>query len=183
MNGVIQFDGLRDLIVEIRGQDMLLDCDVAALYGVATRDINKSVSNNRAKFPAGYIVELTDDEKKELVEKCHRFARLKHSTVNPKAFPEKGLYMLATILKGPKALNATLAVIETFTKVRELSRAIHELPLAQDKMTQKALMRKSGEIMTDMFGDDLKTSDVETSLELNFAILKFRHTVKRNKQA
>ena len=68
------------------------------------------------KFPAGYVIELSKAEKNELVENFHRFYRLKHSTVNPKAFPEKGLYMLATILKSPQAVQATLAIIETFSK-------------------------------------------------------------------
>ncbi len=68
------------------------------------------------KFPAGYVIELSKAEKNELVENFHRFNRLKHSTVNPKAFPEKGLYMLATILKSPQAVQATLAIIETFSK-------------------------------------------------------------------
>ena len=90
------------MIVELRGQSVLLDSDIAVIYGVSTRDINKAVANNPDKFPAGYVVELSKPEKIELVENFHRFNKLKHSTVNPKAFPEKGLYMLATILKSPQ---------------------------------------------------------------------------------
>lgn len=76
------------------------------------------MSNNTDKFPKGYIVELSKDEKQELVEKFHRFNRLKHSTVLPKAFSEKGLYMLATILKSKQATVTTLSIIETFAKIR-----------------------------------------------------------------
>jgi len=61
------------------------------------------------------------------VENFHQFEKLKHSTVNPKAFTEKGLYMLATILKSPVATQATISIIETFTKIRELSRNVKEL--------------------------------------------------------
>jgi len=86
-----------------RGQKVLLDADVAQIYGVETRDINKAVTNNPDKFPAGYVVKLSKAEKNELVENFHRFNRLKHATVNPKAFTEKGLYMLATILKSKVA--------------------------------------------------------------------------------
>ena len=85
-------------------------------------------------------------EKDELVENFHKFNRLKHSTVNPKAFPEKGLYMLATILKSPHAVQATLAIIETFSKMRKLTRNIKTLSNVKDKREQQALMRKSGEI-------------------------------------
>ena len=116
MTDRVRFENLKELIIELRGQSILLDSDVAQIYGVETRDINKAVANNPDKFPAGYIIELSKSEKTELVENFHRFNKLKHSTVNPKAFPEKGLYMLATILKSPQAVQATLAIIETFAK-------------------------------------------------------------------
>ena len=108
MSEIVKFEDLQDLIIELRGQKVLLDADVAQIYGVETRDINKAVSNNPDKFPAGYVVELSKAEKNELVENFHRFNRLKHSTVNPKAFPEKGLYMLATILKSQKVESLSL---------------------------------------------------------------------------
>ncbi|MEI8138470.1 MAG: ORF6N domain-containing protein [bacterium] len=181
MSQVIKFENLQDRIIELRGQRVLLDCDVAELYGVATRDVNKAVANNQGKFPEGYVVELTRHEKEGLVENFHRFGRLKHSTVNPKAFPEKGLYMLATILKSSKAFQATLAIIETFTQIRELSKNIRDLPMVQDKTAQKALMQKSGELIAGILDDDLRTSDTETSIELNFAVLKFKHTIKKKK--
>src|SRR4030066_1692542 len=107
MSDTIKFENLKPLIVELRRESVLLDSDVAQIYGVETRDINKAVTNNPDKFPAGYVVELAKQEKSELVENFHRFNKLKHSTVNPKAFPEKGLYMLATILKTPQAVEAT----------------------------------------------------------------------------
>ena len=115
----------------------------------------------------------------ELVENFHRFERLKHSTVNPKAFTEKGLYMLATILKSPVATQATISIIETFTKIRKLSRSVKELSTIQDKTQQKALMQRSGELIAEIFDEDLQTSDTETSIELNFAVLKFKHTIKK----
>ena len=92
MSEIAKFEDLQDRIIELRGERVLLDADVAQIYGVETRDINKAVSNNPDKFPLDYVVELTKAEKNELVENLHRFNRLKHSTVNPKAFPEKGLY-------------------------------------------------------------------------------------------
>jgi len=109
MNAIIKIENLTDLILQVRGESVLLDADVAQIYGVETRDINKAVANNPDKFPAGYIVELSKPEKDELVENFHRFDKLKHSTVNPKAFTEKGLYMMATILKSQQATEATFA--------------------------------------------------------------------------
>ena len=107
MSDIVKIENLKKLIIEIRGQSVLLDSDVAQIYGVETRDINKAVANNPDKFPAGYVVGLSKPEKTELVENFHRFTKLKHSTVNPKAFTEKGLYMLATILKSVQATQAT----------------------------------------------------------------------------
>ena len=182
MSDTMKFENLKPLLVELRGESVLLDSDVAQIYGVETRDINKAVTNNPDKFPAGYVVELSKPEKSELVENFHRFNKLKHSTVNPKAFPEKGLYMLATILKSPQAVQATLAIIETFSKIRQLSRSIQELTLVKDKEDQKALMQRSGELIAGIFDDDLQTSDTETSIELNFAVLKFKHTIKKKKK-
>ena len=179
MNAIMKIENLAELIIEIREERVLLDADVAQIYGVETRDINKAVANNPDKFPAGYIVELSKQEKDELVEKFHRFDKLKHSTVNPKAFSEKGLYMMATILKSQQATEATFAIIETFSKIRELSRNIKELSVVQDKAQQKSLMQKSGELITEIFDDDLQTSDTETTIELNFAVLKFKHTIKK----
>lgn len=182
MSDTVKIENLKGMIIEIREQKVLLDSDVAQIYGVETRDINKAVANNPDKFPAGYIVVISKSEKTELVENFHRFEKLKHSTVNPKAFTEQGLYMLATILRGPVATQATISIIETFTKIRELSRSVKELSTIQDKTQQKALMQRSGELIAEILDDDLQTSDAETSIELNFAVLKFRHTVKKSRK-
>ena len=80
MSGVAKFEILKDLNVELRGQSVLLDSDVAKIYGVETRDINKAVTNNPDKFPEGYVIEVSKPEKSELVENFHRFNKLKHST-------------------------------------------------------------------------------------------------------
>ena len=180
MSDIIKLEDLQDRIIEIRERKVLIDADVAEIYGVETRDINKAVGNNPDKFPDGYVFELSDKEKRELVENFHRFNRLKHSTVNPKAFPEKGLYMLATILKSQQAVRATLDIIETFSKIRELSRNIKTLSNVKDESEQQNLMQKSGEIIAEILEDDLQTTDTETSIELNFAVLKFKHVIKRN---
>jgi hypothetical protein len=181
MSDIVKIENLEKVILEVRGVRVLIDSDVAQIYGVETRDINKAVTNNPDKFPSGYIVELTKTEKSELVENFHRFEKLKHSTVNPKAFTEKGLYMLATILKSPVATQATISIIETFTKIRELSRNVKELSTIQDKAQQKTLMQRSGELIAEILDDDLQTSGAETSIELNFAALKFKHTVKKKR--
>lgn len=181
MSDVLKGEELEGMILELRGQRVLLDRDLGSIYGVATREINKAVSNNPDKFPPGYLVQLTKEEKAELVENFHRFEKLKHSSVLPKAFTEKGLYMLATILKSPQATQATLTIVETFTKLRELSRNIKQLSESPAKNRQQSLMQRSGELIAEILDDDLQSNEAETSIELNFAVLKFKHTVKKKR--
>ncbi len=176
---VVRIEDIQSLIIDVRDQQVLIDADVAKLYGVETRDINKSVSNNPDKFPNGYVVELSEDEKKELVENFHRFDRLKHSSAMPKAFSEKGLYMLATILKSKQATMTTLTIIETFSKIRELSRTVKALSVVKNDAEQKDLMQRSGELIAQVLDEDLVTDGTETTIELNFAVLKFKHTIKK----
>ena len=101
----------------------------------------------------------------------------------PNAFTEKGLYMLATILKSHRATQTTIAIVEAFAKMREFSRVINQLSETQEKKQQKALMQKSGEILADLLEDDaLEVSGDETTIELNLAFVKFKRTVKRGKR-
>ena len=183
MNEIIGYKEVEKKILSIRGQQVLLDKDVAELYGVETKEINQAVKNNPNKFPEGYVITLSNNEKDELVKNFDRFNTLKHSTVLPSAFTEKGLYMLATILKSPKATKTTIAIVETFSKIRELTKAIGELSEVQEKNQQKLLMRKRGEILAEILDDDiLEISGDETTIEINFAVMKIKHTIKRNKK-
>jgi hypothetical protein len=178
---IVKFENIENLIINLRDKKVLIDSDVAKIYGVETRDINKAVRNNLDKFPEGYIFELTKEEKNRVVENFHHLSNLKFSPHLPKAFTEKGLYMLATILKSKQATEATISIIETFTKIRELSKTIKELPNITDKEKQNSLMEKSGEIIAEILDNDLETNESETTIELNFAVLKFKHTIKRKK--
>jgi hypothetical protein len=179
MSNIVKFRQVEEKIITIRDQSVILDSDVAELYGITTKEVNQAVKNNPAKFPVSYIVTITQKEKDELVKNFDRFNRLKHSTVLPVVFTEKGLYMLATILKSPVAIQTTIAIVETFTKVRNLSQKINELTTVSDKESQKKLMQSSGELITELLDPEMNTTDTETSIELNFAVLKFKHTIKK----
>ena len=180
MSTVAKFENLKDLIVQLRGQSVLLDSDVAAIYKVETKRVNEAVKNNPDKFPHDYMFEITEKEFSDLRSKLSTTKFTKTRSL-PKAFTEKGLYMIATILKSKQATEATFAIIETFSKIRQLTRNIQELSMVQDKADQKALMQKSGEMIAEILDDDLQTTDTETSIELNFAVLKFKHTIKKKK--
>ena len=120
--------------------------------------------------------------KMNLIKNFDKFKNIKNYPGTPKAFTEKGLYMLATILRSPQATAATIAIIETFTKLRELSHTIAKLADVKEKPEQQSLMQKSGDIFSELVAADMPVSGTETTLEINFAVMKFRHTVKREKK-
>ncbi len=169
-------------IVTIRNERVILDCDVAALYGVPTKEINQAVRNNPEKFPAGYIIQTTNEEKKEVVKNFDHLEKLKFSPVNPTAFTERGLYMLATILKGKTATQTTINIIDTFVEIRELSRMVASIPNVADDTERKSLLKRSGEIISNVLTSDLEQSESETEIELNFAMLKIKHKVKKERK-
>ena len=170
---------VEDKIAVIRNVDVIADADVAALYGVETREINQAVRNNRDKFPTSYMFELSNNELNDLRSKILTTNVSSKSRSTTKVFTERGLYMLATILKGKTAKNMTFAIIETFAKVRELKRELLDLHQEKDKEKQASKMQHFGEVLADIVMPDLQTSETESSLEINFFIGKLKHTVKR----
>ena len=180
---LIPFKEVENKIVVIRGQEVLLDRDIAELYGVETREVNQAVRNNPRKFRDGYMIELTSEESSVLRSKIltldNTSGKGRYSKYNFKAFTERGLYMLATILKSKRAEDATIAIIETFAKVRSLKRELVELHKETDKEKQTQKIKHFGEVLTDIVMPDLQTQETESSLEINFLIGKIRHTVKR----
>lgn len=175
---------IEEKILTIRDQYVIIDRDVAELYKVETRDINKAVKNNPNKFPEHYIIKLNKKEKNELVENFHRFKGLKHSTALPKAFTERGLYMLATILKSEQATETTINIIETFAKVKEVSRTIKTIPsIPENSPKHQELMQRTGDLISELVvPEELETSEAEASIEVNLALVKFKYTVKKKKQ-
>ena len=170
-------------IINVRDIPVIVDADVAEIYGVETKRINEAVRNNRDKFPEDYMLVLSLDELADLRSKISTTKISTKSRVLPKAFTEKGLYMLATILKSKQATAATFAIIETFAKVRYLKRELKELHQETDKRKQMGRMQNFGEVLSDIIMPDLETVETESSLELNFFIGKIKHTVRRIKKA
>ena len=167
-------------IVTIRGQHVLLDRDVAELYGVETKRINEAVKNNPDKFPPRCIICLDEEESAFLRSKISTLepsqGKGRHSKYNFKAFTERGLYMLATVLKSPRATQTTLAIIDTFVQVREMARTMEALQDVTDGgREQQSLLQKTGQLLATVVGNNLSTASTETEIELNFAVVKIKH--------
>ena len=180
---VITTERVRSLLVAIRGQMVLLDRDVAALYEVQTKEVNQAVRNNPDKFPAGFVFQLNSLELENWKSKIltSNLSEEELSSVKmgmrklPYAFTERGLYMLATILKGRAATRATLAIVDTYARVREMSQTMEALQRVQDGgEEQRSLLQKTGELLADIVGKNLATKSCETEIEFNFALVKIR---------
>ena len=90
--------------------------------------------------------------------------------------------MLATILKSPRATQTTIYIVETFARIRSLSQNIKALTTIQDEQQKQSLLQRSGKIIGELLDDNLSTSEKETTIELNLAVLKIKHTVKKTKK-
>ena len=180
----MEMQRVEKVIMNLRDCRVILDHDVAELYGVETKRVNEAVKNNPEKFPDGYVFQLTKEESQCLRSKfstLNTASRGQHAKYLPKAFTEKGLYMLATILKSPMATQTTIAIVETFSRFKELTRTISRMSVTEDEDEQKELADKTNECLSDLLDNELQVYDTETTLEVNLAMLKFKHKVKRKR--
>jgi hypothetical protein len=183
MSNILKFSNISEKIIEIRGKKVILDYDVAEHYGVETREVNQAVKNNPDKFPKNYIINLKNNEFHDLRSKFST-ANLEKTRVLPKSFTEKGLYILATILKSEKATKATIDIVEAFANLRELQTTVAEMSKMSDKHQQKSLMQKGGEIIADLIGSNLDTTEDELLSNSIFLLLSIniQQSEKKNRK-
>lgn len=145
---------INSAILVIRGQKVMLDIDLADIYGVKTKRLNEQVKRNINRFPSDFMFQLSDEEKQEVVAKCDHLSRLKFSASNPYAFTEHGALMLASVLNSSLAIETSVLIVRAFVKLREilskhteLAKKIEELETRYDKQFKvvfqalRALMR------------------------------------------
>ena len=175
-------EDVEERVLVLRNQRVLIDSDVAELYGIETKRVNEAVRNNPEKFPYGYIFVLDKYEKQEVVENFDHLNKLKFSKVQPTAFTERGLYMLATILKSERAISTTLAIVDTFVQVREMARTMEALQTVDaGGLQQKGLLPRTGDLRAAVIGQHLSTRTTQTVIELNFAVVKIKDkTIRRD---
>lgn len=117
-NEMIIQNNIESKILSLRGKQVMIDRDLAELYGVETKRLNEQVKRNIERFPAEFCFQLTATEKAELVANCDRFNPLKHSTTEPYAFTEHGVTMLAAVLKSETAVKASIQIVKAFVAMR-----------------------------------------------------------------
>ncbi len=124
-------------ILQIRGLRVMLDADLAELYGVETKRLNEQVRRNIERFPQDFRFRLTAVEKAEVVANCDHLAALKYSPTLPFAFTEHGALMLGNVLKSERAVEVSLLVVRTFVHLRELVSTHKELSQKFDQLERK----------------------------------------------
>ena len=115
---ILQKESIQNKILTIRNKWIMVDRDLAELYGVSTKVLNQAVKRNVQRFPESFRFQLTDGEIKELVTNCDRFEKLKHSTTNPYAFTEQGVSMLSAVLRSDTAVRVSIQIINAFVAMR-----------------------------------------------------------------
>ena len=133
-------DMIRSRIFTIRSVQVMLDRDLAELYGVATKRLNEQVKRNVERFPSTFMFHLSSDEMSELVANCDRFKSMKHSSVPMTAFTEHGILMLASVLKSDVAIKASIRITETFVAMRRTLASIAPL-LARIEATERRQLK------------------------------------------
>lgn len=126
-----------DRICFIRGQWVIIDRDLADLYGVSTKVLNQQVKRNIERFPTSFMFELNRKEFNELVTICDRFKKLKHSSAMPHAFTEQGVSMLSAVLRSPTAIQVSIRIIESFVRLRRMLTINASVFQRLDKIEQK----------------------------------------------
>jgi hypothetical protein len=124
-------------ILLIRGQKVMLDADLAELYGVETKRLNEQVRRNIERFPEDFMFRLTSDEKTEVVANCDHLSKLKFSPTLPYAFTEHGALMLGNVLKSAQAVEMSLMVVRAFVRMRELVAGNKELAQKLNQLERK----------------------------------------------
>ena len=120
-NELIALDTLKDRIFTIRGKRVMIDRDLAELYGVETKKLNQAVKRNIERFPDDFMFQLTNEEQSELVTNCDHLKNLKFSYQNAYVFTEHGVTMLSSVLKSKKAIEINVQVVRAFIALRQFA--------------------------------------------------------------
>lgn len=127
MKDLIPQETIEQRIFLIRNQKVMIDRDLAELYGVETKHLNRQIKRNIQRFPEEFMFQLTIEERNQLVTICHRFKTMKHSSSLPYAFTEHGVAMIASVLKSDRAVKISIHIIKAFVKLREILSSHKEL--------------------------------------------------------
>lgn len=137
MTGIIPYHSIQQKILSIRGHRVMIDADLASIYGVTTKRLNEQVKRNKKRFPEDFMFQLNKTEKLEVVANCDHLKTLKFSPKMPYVFTEHGVIMLASVLSSPQAINASIHVVRAFVKLREILSTNKKLAVKMFELERK----------------------------------------------
>jgi phage regulator Rha-like protein len=124
-------------IIILRNQQVMIDTDLALVYGVTTGILNQAVKRNLERFPKEFMFQITAQEKEMIVENCEHLQHLKFAPKLPFAFTEHGTIMLSSVLKTPTAVKASIQVVKAFVQLREILNTHKDLAKKLEEMESK----------------------------------------------
>ena len=185
---VIKFESLENKLINIDDKIVLLDKDVASLFNIEPKKLRQQLKRNLDKFPDDYAFRLAEKDVDFLVSQNVTPSKKVFGGSLPYVFTEKGLYMVSTIVKSKIATEATFIIIETFAKLKKLSRNLNSISHEQTKEEQKALVEESNILLEEIIDiepvskiKDDNVTEVETTIELNLGFAKVSRVVKTKK--
>jgi hypothetical protein len=137
MADLMPIERIENMILTIRDQKVIVDRDLAYLYGVSTKVFNQAIRRNQNRFPEKFMFQLIRGEKDELVTNCDRFNKLKHSVALPFVFTEYGALMSANVLNSDRAVQISILVVEAFVRMRREVMEIKTLAKKIDALEAK----------------------------------------------
>jgi hypothetical protein len=137
--------GIHERILSYRGQRVMLDVDLAELYGVTTKRLNEQVKRNANRFPDDFMFQLSKDERDKVLDARSDLRRLRFSRVMPRAFTEHGALMLANVLNSETAVHSSIQIVRTFVRMREAVMQHRDLVRRVDAL-EKECDRKFDEV-------------------------------------
>ena len=147
--------GVEKKILVIRDKQVLLDRDLAVLYGVETKRINEQVKRNIERFPSDFCFQLDESEFSELVANCDRFKKLRHSSSRSFAFTEQGVAMLSSVIKSESAIRVNIAIMRTFVQLRHIM------------MSNSGLINRLSTVEAKVFNHDRKLDEIFEAMDRN----------------
>jgi len=128
---------IEERILSVRGQRVIIDADLARLYGTSTKRLKEQLKRNKDRFPEDFVFELTTEEKNEVVANCDHLKNLKYSSILPIAFTEHGAVMAANVLNSAIAIKTSIFVVRAFIRAREILAEHLEFKRRLDKLEQR----------------------------------------------
>jgi len=158
------------VILVVRGRKVIIDADLARLYGVATKVLNQAVNRNRDRFPPDFLFQLTPDEKEEVVTNCDHLRNIKFSKVLPNVFTEFGAIMAANVLSSEQAVRASVFVVRAFLRMRELLHAGAEIGMKLSELEHR--LDDHDDVLREVISEirELTRSDPRPTRKIGFKV-------------